>query len=391
MPAWTLERVHIENYRSILRSTIELSDVTVLVGRNAAGKSNILDAIQFMGDAIRQGLPAALDGRTRLGRLSFGASIASVPGGIPQELRLEAVLSRSGEPGPPGPQQVSYGFALAPERSFAVVEEWMAEDGKIASLIRGGRWVKGLASTQALPTDRLVLPSLSTAAPFDQLNHIRTLAPNPELIRPPQENTPEVVLNRQGTNLYPCWGRLQADHKELAERVALLFGQIVPNAARIQHKSMGAYSGITVGIKSSPGMSSPQDGARLSDGSLRALALLVGLYQPVPRLVTAIEEPENYIHPFAVERLLDALVGAPDRGQLLLTTQSPTVLDAAAIRTEMLRVVEFRDGHTQVGTLAEAVANDLRSHLVTGGELLGEEFLAMEPTSPSQSLRPDVS
>src|SRR6476659_2683294 len=54
---WTkppfLRRVRIRGYKSIAFCDVELKPLTILVGRNAAGKSNFLDALAFLCDAVR--------------------------------------------------------------------------------------------------------------------------------------------------------------------------------------------------------------------------------------------------------------------------------------------------------------------------------------------------
>src|SRR6266581_4868936 len=47
-----LRRVRIRGYKSIAFCDVTLEPLTVLVGRNAAGKSNFLDALAFLRDAI---------------------------------------------------------------------------------------------------------------------------------------------------------------------------------------------------------------------------------------------------------------------------------------------------------------------------------------------------
>ena len=58
-----LKHIRIKNFRSIGEIDLELSPLTVLVGPNASGKSNILDALQFVRDVFREGLNAAVDTR----------------------------------------------------------------------------------------------------------------------------------------------------------------------------------------------------------------------------------------------------------------------------------------------------------------------------------------
>ncbi|MCH7517165.1 MAG: AAA family ATPase, partial [Bacteroidetes bacterium] len=43
-----IRRARIRNFRSIGKCDVLLGDLTVLVGRNGAGKSNFLDAMRFV-------------------------------------------------------------------------------------------------------------------------------------------------------------------------------------------------------------------------------------------------------------------------------------------------------------------------------------------------------
>ena len=47
-----LTRVKLRNYKSIARCDVELGPLAILVGPNAAGKSNFLDALAFTHDAL---------------------------------------------------------------------------------------------------------------------------------------------------------------------------------------------------------------------------------------------------------------------------------------------------------------------------------------------------
>ncbi len=85
-----------------------------------------------------------------------------------------------------------------------------------------------------------------------------------------------------------------------------------------------------------------------SDGFRRFYAHLLALYQMPPKQTLVFEEPENGIYPGALELLADEFKAAPDdnRGQVLLTTHSPTLLDhfsAAQIRVVELENLETCD------------------------------------------------
>jgi predicted ATPase len=69
----------------------------------------------------------------------------------------------------------------------------------------------------------------------------------------------------------------------------------------------------------------------VSDGTLRMLALTLLAYLPRLRGVYLIEEPENGIHPTAVETVFQSLSSVYD-GQVLLASHSPVVLACAESR-----------------------------------------------------------
>src|SRR5262245_12842571 len=55
-----LRRVRIRGYKSIAFCDVALEPLTILVGRNASGKSNFLDALAFLRDALDAGVNSAL-------------------------------------------------------------------------------------------------------------------------------------------------------------------------------------------------------------------------------------------------------------------------------------------------------------------------------------------
>jgi predicted ATPase len=65
-----------------------------------------------------------------------------------------------------------------------------------------------------------------------------------------------------------------------------------------------------------------------SDGTLRLLALTIPAYLPQFQGVYLVEEPENGIHPLAVETLFQSLASVYD-AQMLVATHSPVILSLA--------------------------------------------------------------
>jgi predicted ATPase len=79
--------------------------------------------------------------------------------------------------------------------------------------------------------------------------------------------------------------------------------------------------------------------SRLSDGTLRILALTILPYLAKPPAVLVTEEPENGVHPRAMEAILQALTSLYD-SQVWISTHSPVVL----AQTEVSHVLCARIG-----------------------------------------------
>ena len=87
MNSGLIKRVVLRNYRSIAHCDVELSPLTVIVGRNAAGKSNFVDALRFAKDALRNRLADALQMRG-----GFGDILWKESGELPQRFSIEIEL-----------------------------------------------------------------------------------------------------------------------------------------------------------------------------------------------------------------------------------------------------------------------------------------------------------
>jgi len=58
-----IRRVELRNYRSIEHCDVELGPLMFLVGPNASGKSNFLDALRFVADCLNTSVSTALRSR----------------------------------------------------------------------------------------------------------------------------------------------------------------------------------------------------------------------------------------------------------------------------------------------------------------------------------------
>jgi predicted ATPase len=122
----------------------------------------------------------------------------------------------------------------------------------------------------------------------------------------------------------------------------------------------------------------------MSDGTLRALGILVALFHSrdgaesrIP--LVGIEEPEMALHPAAVGVLLDSLRDASATTQVLVTSHSPDLLDNDEIDTDSILAFALDGDTTKIGRVDEASRSAVRDHLYTPGELLSLGQLRPSP------------
>ena len=90
---------------------------------------------------------------------------------------------------------------------------------------------------------------------------------------------------------------------------------------------------------------------RLSDGTLRYLALLAILCHPAPAPMVCLEEPELGLHPDILPGLADLLREASERCQFIVTTHSDTLVDALTDTPESIVFCEKENGQTKLKRL----------------------------------------
>ena len=115
----------------------------------------------------------------------------------------------------------------------------------------------------------------------------------------------------------------------------------------------------------------------MSDGTLRALAVLTALLQGdghSPSLI-GIEEPEIALHPAAAGILWDAIQDGRERNQVLVTTHSPDLLDRKDIPVDTILATDSDSGTTLIGPIVESSRRLIQQRLATPGELLRQRRL----------------
>ena len=117
--------------------------------------------------------------------------------------------------------------------------------------------------------------------------------------------------------------------EEHPSRLEFIFDRLRERVPKIQTVTADQMPDgrLLLQIKDAP-FSKPVMARFASDGTLKMLAYLVLLNDPVPPPFIGIEEPENFLHPRLLYGLAEECREAAESTQILVTTHSPFFLDA---------------------------------------------------------------
>jgi predicted ATPase len=104
------------------------------------------------------------------------------------------------------------------------------------------------------------------------------------------------------------------------------------------------------------GNSTPFQPYQFSDGTMRFICLAAALLQPNPPHAIVIDEPELGLHPFALGVLASMLRQASDRSQIIVSTQSASLLDN--FEPEEVIVVDRENGASRFRRLEAGPLQD---------------------------------
>ena len=397
-----ITHVEIENYKSI-KSTgkvpLRLEPLTVLVGQNATGKSNFVDALRFLPHALDAGLEPAVRDRDGPPAIRRQPARADDTVGIRLALAADsmegvydvALGQFGGEPtgsGAMGPAQSSRGpYSVLRERAElksdrdAQTIERHGSRLDITHFHPDGSAGETTSVTTPVSERALALPTLGGGAVTslkDTLLMVCSYSIVPSALRERQRAAAASPLEGDGKNLASALEAMGEHFSDWLGQVRHGMARMVTGVSDVRVEPVGGGRRV-IQLQHVDDGAAPQwlDLARESDGTIRLLALMTALCQQPPPTLIAIEEPELYVHPGAMSVLCDEIRAASHRTQVLITTHSPDLLNR--FQPEELRVVEKHNGCTEIGPVAPEQVEVLRDKLLAPGELMVAEGLRRQP------------
>jgi predicted ATPase len=380
-----INRVKLRNYKSIAQCDVSLGPLTILVGPNGSGKSNFLDALALARGALDVTLDHALRERGGINEVRRRS------GGHPSNFAIDLHFSLAG-----GQRQGRYSFEVTSQSNggFLVRNETCeispadAIGDPARFVVKEGRITEtNVGVTLPRPaSDRLFLVSASNVTEFrpvyDALTNMAFYSLAPDVMRWPQPPDSGELLDHDGQNLASVLAALERRDSPRFDRIQRYLSKVTPGIESVARIAIGNLETLQFRQKVAGQKSAWRFPAiNMSDGTLRALAVLTALLQgdgDVPSLI-GIEEPEIALHPAAAGILWDAMDDAQERAQVLVTTHSSDLLDRSDIPTQSILATTIEAGNTMIGPIVESSRKLLQEHLCTPGELLRQRRLSPTP------------
>ena len=338
----------------------ELRPLNVLIGPNGAGKTNFIEALELLratptdfAAAIRDGGGAEEwlwkgESQRRPAKVDVETGDPAPSTGRPLRYRLEftstnnrvEVLDEAIEevaPASPGHPDVYFYYRFDRGRPVINVKD------QTRPLRR-----EDLAPDQSVLAQRQepeIYPEITwLGRTFKQIQTFRdwTFGRYARLRQPQPTDLPEDRLLPDNRNLALLLK--QMEHRDPG-RFNEFLKRFFPRFERMSTKVSG---GTVQFYLHEPGFSSPIPPTRLSDGTVRFVAILATLLTPSPPPLVCIEEPELGMHPDAVAMIGDLLVEASERMQLVVTTHSDTLVSALTDREDAVVVCERPGSGTEL-------------------------------------------
>jgi predicted ATPase len=312
-----LEKLTIKNFKSIREQTLALGPLNIFIGGNGSGKSNLIQVFKFLREILNQnlaGYTATKGGADTL--LYFGRK---------RSLEMEFFLEFA-----EGHTSNAYDVKLrgADDDSLIISSEVAFYQNKQTHPHKPyDRPITSYAKESRLKNDK----HICTSQVISDLDSYRVYHFHDTSDTAAVKGTVEVEDNRalrpQAENLaaFLYWmQQKKPDHyanvQDTVRQIAPFFEEfrLAPRALdeskiRLEWKEKGSDAYFKA--------------SSLSDGTLRFICLATLLLQPDLPAVVLLDEPELGLHPAAVTLLADLLSSAATRTQVIVATQSVTLVN----------------------------------------------------------------
>ena len=336
-----INRLSVTNFKSLHKLDLALGSLTVLVGPNQAGKSNILDALALLNGLMRFSLMPNIAGDPIAARGGYRDVVWRGEYRNPITLGIEGHLGSS--------SPFRYTVRIEFEADYwAVTEESLTAPPEEAAQIRSSptNWsYKG--SSGSIDGNKLALVRIRNESTLaNQLSQsISTWSFYnllPTLMSHANETVAARRLDEDGANLSAVVHTLLSEGNPLMATIEENVKGFVPDIEKILAPIN--ESGRTYVAVRERGLPRPIPAWAMSHGTLFCLGLAVALFSADMGDLITFEEPDAYAHAHLLELIAEMLQATSDKRQVIATTHRPYLLDY--LPRDSITIIDKANGAT---------------------------------------------
>ena len=332
-----LKQVAIRGFKSVAYDrpvTLNLRDVSILLGANGAGKSNIVSFFKMLGFMMSRKFALYVEmAGTSNSLLHYGPKKTPILSG---ELRFANGISTD-----------TYSFTLAnaaPDRLIITDEQvsWVKEGEREPYKVQLEPNFKESALAEC--TDK-VARSIYNMLSFCKVYQFHDSSAQGPLRQACPVETAD-YLQSKGNNLPSFLLLLRENYKAAYDRIVDYVKDVVPQFDDFYLEPVNGY--VSLKWRDRSANDYVFNSCQLSDGSIRFIALAALLLQPEATMpnVIILDEPELGLHPYAITQLAEMIKDASHYAQVIIATQSKDLVDHFDI--DDVSVVEMENGCTKL-------------------------------------------
>lgn len=347
-----IEQITLRNFKSLVNVTFTLGKFNCLVGMNGAGKSTVLQAIDFICQQMHGDISGWLESRnweskdlySRTGHIKAASQLIFI--GLKYRLPDDRLLSWEGKFNRTSLRLTQERIAIGPANTVLLD----VADGKYK--VSGQQLPVTFEYTGSI-LSTLVDSVLPTEIKLfrDAIKNIKSLELlSPHLLRKRSRKVTGKGIGSGGETLSSFLDTLDDDEKK---QLLTLLRQFYPDIDGFRISTVkGGWKRLVVSeahLTEDGGKTIYEtDAGQLNDGLLRILAIMAQTTSPDSSLLL-LDEIENGINPEIIETLVDILVNSPM--QIIVTTHSPMILNYLhddVARASVQLIYKSPDAHTRI-------------------------------------------
>ena len=375
-----LRQLTVQGFKSLEDTCVEFGPVNVLVGRSGTGKTNFVTALAFLRNYLyfgrqvvgefgewRKLIPATRQKCQMVFEVVFDVK------GIQGPFHYRVTLHEIGPHGPVSQESLSLGEELLFRQAGG---KWEYEP-QLVSVPQPGEPAIG-----RIPSIPEVVVAYTALTSGIGCYHF------PATVLTPSQSSTRAIsgLQDDAGNYLQTLKELVSNLQDLNVRksITATLQRLNPTISAVELDSIQTPTEVVVGHKlgeKTLSLSLAQE----SDGFRRFYAHLLALYQIPPKQTLIFEEPENGVYPGALALLAEEFKSAPaaGRGQVILTTHSPKLLDHFA--ADEIRVVVLDGFQTRIGEVSQEQKEAIKEQLLEAGELLTVDPARIDETESANA------